>query len=158
MKWNGSVWNLSSDAINDSDHDSNNEIQTLNQTGSSTISSLQISGGNSIILYESLLPNIRRDNEPLSGGLITPLDFALGKSGVEAVNLNFAAHTGTGYLYILKGNYSDQLDYGCASASINSSTSAYFVPVYRQSGTTCRLYVKATAALQGNFSITGVLY
>lgn len=158
LKWNGSVWNLSSDAVNDLDHDPINEIQTLIQTGSSTTSSLQISDGNSIVLYESLLPNIRRDNETLSGGVTTPLDFDLGKSGVQAVNLNFAAHTGTGYLYVLKGNYTDELDYGCASASIASSRSAYFVPVYHQGGTTYRLYVKATAALQGNFSITGVLY
>ncbi|MBD3384764.1 hypothetical protein GF407_07530 [candidate division KSB1 bacterium] len=158
LKWNGSVWNLSSDAVNDSDPDPNNEIQTLNQSGSSTISSLQISGGNSIILYESLLPNIRRDNEALSGGVTTPLDFDLGKSGVQSVNLNFAAHSGSGDLYVLKGNYTDQLAYGCASAGINTSTSAYFVPVYHQSGTTYRIYVRASGDLQGNFSITGVLY
>ncbi len=158
LKWNGSVWNLSSDAVNDFDHDPDNEIQTLNQTGSSTISSLQIRDGNSVTLYESLLPNIRLDNENLSADLITPLDFNLGKSGVQAVNLNFAAHSGSGYLYVLKGNYTNELQYGCASAGNGSSTSAYFVPVYHQSGTTYKVYVKATGNLLGNFSITGILY
>ncbi len=158
LKWNGSVWILSSDAVNDSDHDPTNERQTLSQGGSSTISTLDISDGNSITLYKSLLPNVRRDNLDLNAGAVTGIDFDLGESGIQAINLNFAAHSGSGYLYVLKGNYSDELAYGCASAGNGSSTSAYFVPVYYQGGTTYRVYIKASGNLKGNFSVTGLLY